>query len=97
MYSYTLDTTKIDVKRGLLTKEESKIISAFIKARDKYYECDSNLEALFRGKIADALAQAKTPQDFIDIKRTLTVMPESVGKTLIFRTLIIKEDQDGLK
>lgn len=91
MENYTLETTKSDFKNGRITKEEFDIITKFIKTRDEYYKACDNMKTHFRNKFENSIHNAKCKDDLKQVKEGLRVMPESVGKTLIFRELILIE------
>lgn len=92
MEYYTLETTKIDYKKGRISKDEFDIIKKFIKTRDEYYNACDIMKNHFREKFTDSINNAKFKDDLKQVKDGLKVMPESVGKTLIFREIIMKED-----
>ena len=92
MEDYTLETTKIHFKKGRISKDEFDIIKKFIKTRDEYHNACDVMKKHFREKFADSINNAKVKDDLKQVKEGLRVMPESVGKTLIFREIIMKED-----
>lgn len=75
------------------------IINKFLKAQKKYEEAGLELKTAFYDLIEDDLEKAQSLEDCTAIKEKLRPMPESVGKVLLFRAIILKEDkiiQDNL-
>jgi hypothetical protein len=92
MEDYDLDTAKFLLKNGRIKIDEYNIIKKFIKNRDNYFNACEIMKKHFREKHVDEINNAKNIDDLKQIKEQLRVMPESVGKTLIFREIIMKED-----
>lgn len=95
MENYTLETTKNDFKNGRINQHEFGIIKKYIKTREEYYNANDVMEKHFLEKFKDSILNAKVKSDLTHVKEGLRVMPESVGKNLIFRVIIMKEE--GLK
>jgi hypothetical protein len=89
---YTLETTRFDLKKNRIDKNEVEIIKNFIKKRDAYNEAEAKMRQYFDDKFKDAIENAKTKDDLKSVKEGLRFMPESVSKILIFRKIVIKED-----
>ena len=63
MEYYTLETTKIDFKKGRISKDEFDIIKKFIKTRDQYHNACDSMKKHFREKFADSINNAKVKDD----------------------------------
>jgi hypothetical protein len=92
MDDYTLETAKIEFKKGRICKDEFNIIKKFIKTRDEYHNACDVMKKHFYEKFINSINNAKVSDDLKQVKEGLRVMPESVGKTLLFRLIIMKED-----
>lgn len=90
---YTLKTTKIDYKNGKISREEFEIISSWVRARDKYYAQEEMLRLYYKNKYSDRINSSLNKEDLRLIKEELRLMPESVSKTLLFRHILMKEDE----
>ena len=93
MENYTLITTRDCYKNGKITLDEYKIIRAYIKARDKYYLADDIMRDYYNDKLANRINTSENKESLNLIKNELRTMPESVSKTLLFRHILIKEDE----
>lgn len=93
MELYTLKPTAIDLKNGRITKEESDLIRKFIRSRDAYWKHSHIMGKHFMEKYNPEITAAKNQDELDAIKEKLRWMPESVDKTLIFRTILMKEDE----
>lgn len=93
MEQYTLKTTKIDLKKGRITEEEYKLICSFIKARDKHNSEETKMHDYYKRKFIERIKSASNKNELQDIKEELRSMPESCSKTLMFRSVLVKEDE----
>ena len=92
MEGYTLKTTKKDLKLGRITEEEYKIICTFIRARDKHTQAEDKMHQYYKVKYYDRIKSTDL-KGLEDIKNELRSMPESCSKTLMFRTILMVEDE----
>ena len=72
------------------------IIKKYLAIEKKYDAISKEMENHFRKLIQEDLDNAKTIDDFTKIKVFLRNMPDSSNKVLIFRTLLMKQDELGL-
>jgi hypothetical protein len=72
------------------TQEE--LIARFEKAQKAYEKADDELRQHFNRLVTPKIKEAKTLEDLRLVKESLRVMPESVGKVLLFRAIILTED-----
>jgi non-homologous end joining protein Ku len=93
MEQYTLKTTKIDLKKSRITEEEYKLICSFIKARDKHNLEEAKMHDYYERKFMGRIKFALNKNELQDIKEELRSMPESCSKTLMFRSILMKEDE----
>lgn len=93
MELYTLKTTAIDLKNGKITKMEADLVRKFIRSRDAYRKASDDMGKYFMSKYDPEITSAKNQSELGIIKEKLRWMPESVGKTLIFRAIMLKEDE----
>ncbi len=93
MKVYTLSTTKTDLKRGRITLEEYKLICAYIRTRDKFEYVGDALYDYYKNKFEPRIKSASNPEELQEIKEELRLMPESVGKVFLFRSILFKEDE----
>lgn len=92
MENYTLETTRLDFENGKLTKKEFDLICDFIIKRDLLKASEDLMENHFRKKVRRKIAVSVNKSDTKKIKEGLRIMPECVGKVLLFREIIMKED-----
>ncbi len=93
MENYTLITTRQDYKNGKINEAEYKLIRAFIKARDKKEIAEDNMRDYYKDKFNLRINTSENIESLKLIKEELRTMPESVSKTLLFRHILIKEDE----
>lgn len=93
MEQYTLLTTKTDLKKGRITENEYKLICSFIRARDKLNLEETKMRDYYRLKFMDRIKSAFSTNELQDIKEELRTMPESCSKTLMFRSILMKEEE----
>ncbi len=91
MEKYTLATTKEDFKLGRITFKEKLIFEKYIKIRDERDKVSAELYDYLDEKFSDRISLADL-EDLKVIQKELRWVPESVAKTLIFRSLMMKED-----
>jgi len=72
------------------------IVKKYLSIQNKYEAISKEMENHFRELIQKDLDSAKTIDDFTKIKVFLRNMPDSSNKALIFRTLLMKQDELGL-
>jgi len=95
--TYTLATTRMDLKLKRINEQEFILISAFIRARDKAERTEDEMMDYYQSKFSDKINAATTKRELTDIKENLRSMPESLSKTLLFRRIIMKEDELNIK
>lgn len=72
---------------------EENLINDFLLKKEEAYESEKKLEKYFREKIKKDLEQAKVKSDFEKIKWSVAPMPECASKVLIFRTILMIEEE----
>lgn len=72
---------------------EEQIIKEFNDARQRYDAAEEAMQEYFTNKHRPAIFAAKSIDDLIVIKEALRVMPMCGGKALIFREIILKENE----
>jgi hypothetical protein len=65
---------------------ENEIIKLYIKKREEAEQAENKMKSHFDKIVERMLA------DFISIKERLRVMPDCVGKVMLFRKIIMTED-----
>ena len=76
-----------------MKNEEDFLISDYEAKYEARKEAEQLLEQHFRQKIKPHLDMAKTEKDFENVKEMMRPMPLCASKTLIFRTILILEDE----
>lgn len=69
------------------------VVEKYIQTQNSFIEAEEKLEKYFRNKIKNKLQSAKTKEDFVEIKEYLRIMPLCASKTLIFRSIILRENE----
>lgn len=77
----------------LNNESENDLVQDYLVKYEQTKIAEKKMEYHFREKIKEPLKSAKTKEEFDAIKEMLRPMPESVAKTLIFRTVLIHEDK----
>lgn len=93
MSDYTLETTIEDFELDRITIKEFILIYDLLLAEAEKNQKEDELYKHFFNKTKKLLRRAKTLENIKEIKEGLRIMPSCVGKTLIFRAIIMKEDQ----
>ncbi len=73
-----------------LTQEQ--LIANWTKAKAKAETAEDAMRQHFNKLITPKIKSAKTLEDLRLIKESLRIMPECVGKILLFRAILITED-----
>jgi len=68
------------------------IIDNYLKAKSVFNKADEDLHKYFKKKHEKSINDATSLEELNQIKEQLRIMPESVGKVLLFREIIIKEE-----
>ena len=92
MQHYTLETTDKDFTAGRINLTEHEAINAFIVARDEYHSAEEYLGSIFSYKYSEKIKNGNM-QELKEIKEELRIMPDSASKTLLFRAIIMREDE----
>lgn len=72
---------------------EQDIINIYNAAREQMDEAEDMLRSHFREKHQLEIELATSQEDLNAIKEKLRIMPMSVSKTLMFRSILMREDQ----
>ncbi len=91
MQTYTLATTEEDLQLGRISVKEQFLFSKYITVRDQMDKVSTVLYDYLDKKFSDRIALADL-EDLKDIREELRWVPESVAKTLMFRSILMKED-----
>ena len=78
--------------KKLKRKTQEELIANWDKTKEAYDKADDELDAHFKRIAMPKIKKAKTLEDLRLVKESLRVMPDSVGKVLLFRAIIINED-----
>jgi hypothetical protein len=89
---YTVETTLKDLEQGRITKEESELFTSYISVWAKYDEVSTKLYEFLKNKYIARIENA-TLAELKAIKEELRWVPESAAKSLMFRAIIMKEDE----
>lgn len=93
MEDYTIKTTAQDLKKGLISETESKLIISFIKARDKFNKSEDDMADYYKKKYNNKIDSSVSISELKEIKEELRTMPQSCAKVLLFRRILMKEDK----
>lgn len=72
---------------------ETTIIKNYLKAWERYNKADEILKKHFRDKVKDSIEAATCIAELQAVKENLRTMPDSAGKVLIFREILMREKQ----
>jgi hypothetical protein len=70
---------------------EAELIEQYLALRTELHQTEDIMNAHFGKIVDDMLKTAKTPEQFIAIKERLRVMPECASKVLLFRKIILTQ------
>lgn len=93
MENYNTKRTSIDFLAVRITFKDAEIINQYIEAREKLEEAEDILRKYYNKKYSNRIDSSTKKEDFIPIKEELRSMPESVSKVLLFRHMLMKEDE----
>lgn len=91
MQTYTLATTEEDLQLGRITVKEKLLYSKYIKLRDEMEKVSNELYKYLDKRFSDQIVNGNL-EDLKAIREDLRWVPESVAKTLIFRSILMRED-----
>ena len=75
------------------TLTEKQIIKQHTQAREKLDKAEDVLYKHFKKKHMSSIKKANTEQEITEIKEALVVMPYCASKVLMFRSIIIRENE----
>lgn len=67
---------------------ENEIIKLYIKKREEAEQAENKMKSHFDKIVERMLAVSKNKADFIEIRERLRVMPNCVGKVMLFRKIM---------
>lgn len=94
-YKYS-DAQIVDMTKDVLLENKNKIkklSKKYLDLQKKYSDADDELEQLFREMIDPFIESAKKLDDLHPCQYILRLMPDSCGKTLIWRKLTFKQQE----
>jgi succinylarginine dihydrolase len=91
MKTYTLASTEEDLQLGRITVKEKFLFSKYIKLRDEMSKVSDELYDYLDKQFSDRISLADL-EDLKVLREELRWVPESVAKTLMFRSILMRED-----
>ena len=74
-------------------KTNSKLLDSFLSAEKEYRKQESKIEKYFKKQVEPIINKATTLEELQEVKEFLRSMPQIAGKVLIFRTILLKENE----
>lgn len=90
MEKYTLQTNEEDLQLGRISVKEKFIFDKYLKAKMAADKISTELYEYLQKKYSDRIKKAEW-DDLKTIHEELRWVPESVGKTLMFRAILFRE------
>jgi hypothetical protein len=70
----------------------TKLLNDFLKLQKEYKKQEKLIETHFKQQVQSKIKDAETIEELQEVKEFLRGMPQIVGKVLIFRDIILKEE-----
>ena len=74
-------------------KVNSKLLDSFLSAEKEYRKQENKIEKYFKKQVEPTINKATTLEELQEVKEFLRNMPQIAGKVLIFRTILLKEEE----
>lgn len=78
-------------------KTNNKLLNDFLVAEKEFRKQEKRIETYFKKQVENNINNATTKEELQEIKEFLRNMPQIAGKVLIFRTILLKEQEISAK
>lgn len=96
MEKYTLLTNEEDLQLGRISVKEKLLFDKYVKIRDEADRISTELHNYLKKQYSNRIAEGNLEQIKV-IREELRWVPDSVAKTLMFREILMREDEIIIK